>query len=201
MASETSFGNAILFLKDLGMYDVVLPFILVFTIVYAIFDKTRVLGEEDIAGKKYPKKNLNAMIAFVIAFLVVASTKIVGIINEALANIVLLMLVAVFFLVLVSVFYKEGSFELDASWKTFMLFFMFLGVIAIFLWAIKVDSNVTYCGDYPAGQCPFLVTLWGYLNDHWDSRIVGSIFLGILIIGFIWWVTQPVKEEGKKESK
>ena len=46
--TETAFGSVIVFFQDLGMYDVVLPFLLVFAIVYAILEKTKVFGTEEI---------------------------------------------------------------------------------------------------------------------------------------------------------
>ena len=70
---ESTFREMIGFLDKIGIYDVVLPFILVFTIVFVILEKTRVLGTETIEGKPYTKKNINAMVAFVIAFFVVGS--------------------------------------------------------------------------------------------------------------------------------
>ena len=66
MADTTGFRGVIVFLEKLGVYDVVLPFLLVFTIVFAILEKTRVLGTDDIDGKPWPKKNLNAVVAFVV---------------------------------------------------------------------------------------------------------------------------------------
>ena len=38
--------NAIEFFKAFGLFDIVLPFLLVFTIIYAILEKTRILGHE-----------------------------------------------------------------------------------------------------------------------------------------------------------
>ena len=61
----------------------------------------RVLGTDQIEGKKYTKKNLNGVISFVIAFLVVGSSQLVSIINQALAQIVLLLLVSIMFLLLI----------------------------------------------------------------------------------------------------
>ena len=81
MAEESVFRGVIEFLGKIGVYDVILPFLLVFTIIFAILEKTRVLGTEEIDGKKYSKKNINAMVAFVMSFLVVASTKLVAVIN------------------------------------------------------------------------------------------------------------------------
>ena len=84
----STFRGALEFFQDIGIYDVVLPFLLIFTIVYAIFEKTKVLGTEEISGVKFAKKNLNAMVAFVIAFMVVASSKLVEIITEVSSNVV-----------------------------------------------------------------------------------------------------------------
>ena len=56
------------FFGELGIYDVVLPFLLVFTIVFAILEKTKVFGMEEIDGKKYTRKNINAIVAFVVSF-------------------------------------------------------------------------------------------------------------------------------------
>ncbi len=200
MADQTTFGNIIVFFKDLGIYDVVLPFLLVFTLVFAIFEKTKVFGTEKIGETEYPKKNLNAMTAFVIAFLVIASSKLVALINEAAANIVILIMVSVFFLVLVSTFYRDGKFELEGGWKTFFLIIMFIGVVLIFAYAIKIDSTNQYCSGYEHGKCPWLAYFWNYLDDNWNSNAVGSIILIVFIIAFMYFVTReqgPAKEKEK----
>src|SRR3989338_8397069 len=106
MAEESTFRGAISFLEKIGVYDVVLPFILIFTIVFAIFEKTKVLGVEKIGGHEYSRKDLNATVSFVIAFLVVASSKLVTIINESLGKIVLLLLISICFLLLIGSFYR-----------------------------------------------------------------------------------------------
>src|SRR3989338_10174572 len=101
VAEQSAFRGAIEFLARLGLYDVVLPFLLVFTIVFAILEKTKLFGTEKIGAHDYTKKNLNAMTAFVISFLVVASSQLVAAINESLARVVLLMLVSVSFIMLI----------------------------------------------------------------------------------------------------
>ena len=40
------FVGAIAFMDKLGVYDVVLPFLLVFTLIYAFLEKTKVFGVE-----------------------------------------------------------------------------------------------------------------------------------------------------------
>jgi hypothetical protein len=61
--------NAVAFLVHIGLLDIILPFILVFTIMLALLERTRVLGTE----KGKPRMRLNAMVAFVLAFFGVVS--------------------------------------------------------------------------------------------------------------------------------
>src|SRR3989338_2385828 len=126
MAEESAFREIIIFFNKLGIYDVILPFLLVFTIVFAILEKTKVLGMEDIDGTKYTRKNLNAMVAFVIGFLVVASTNLVRIINTTASQIVLLLFLSIFFLLLVGSFMKEGDgVFLEGKWNALFMAIMF----------------------------------------------------------------------------
>lgn len=57
------------FLVQLGLLDVVLPFVLVFTVIYALLQRTKVLGVE----KGRPKAKLNALVAFVLGFTSIVS--------------------------------------------------------------------------------------------------------------------------------
>jgi hypothetical protein len=177
MAEESVFRGVIGFFDKIGIYDVVLPFLLVFTIVFAIFEKTKILGTEDIEGHKYTKKNLNAIIAFVTAFLVVASTKLVSIINEAMANTVLLLLLVVLFLLLVGAFFKEGEgVFLEGRWRFLFMTIMFIGIVLIFLQALD-----------------WLKPFWNYLTDHWETQWVASLILLIFVVLFIWFITKGEK--------
>jgi len=191
MAEASTFREIILFFDEVGVYDVILPFLLVFTIVYAIFEKTKILGTEEIEGTVYTRKNLNAMIAFVVSFLVVASSKLVEIIADVSSQMVVLLLASVFFLLLVGTFYKEGeSVALEGRWRTLFMVVMFLGLVMIFLQAIPTKSGV-----------PWLEWFWGYMVSNWSSTGVASVLLMIGIVIFIWWVTQSPGEGAKKEKK
>ncbi|MDP7506475.1 MAG: hypothetical protein QF362_03470, partial [Candidatus Woesearchaeota archaeon] len=61
MAQESAFREALIFFGEIGIYDVVLPFLLVFTIIFAILEKTKVFGMEEVDGVKVTRKNLNAI--------------------------------------------------------------------------------------------------------------------------------------------
>jgi hypothetical protein len=132
--------QSIEFMKDFGMFDVVLPFLLVFAIIFAILEKTFILGKESDGA---PKKNLNSIVAFVIAMLAVATNKVVSALNEALPNVVLLIIVSVSFLMMIGVFLKTGELDLHdkhKGWYTLFTILMFIGLLAIFASAIKFEG-------------------------------------------------------------
>ncbi len=192
----TVFREVIGFFEKLGVYDVILPFILVFTIVFAIFERTKVFGTEKVNDVEFPKKNLNAMVAFVIAFLVVASAQIVGIINSALPMIVILLFLGVFFLLLVGIFYSEKEEVLLSSpWKMMFMVIMFIGIVCIFLYAIPTQSGE-----------PFLTWMMEFLLDNYSTTAVSSVVMMIIVIGFMAYIIREPrkggehKEENKKSS-
>ncbi|MFH2028105.1 MAG: hypothetical protein ABIJ08_03130 [Nanoarchaeota archaeon] len=179
----SAFRGVIEFFGEIGLYDVVLPFLLVFTIVFAIFEKTRILGTEEIDGKMYPRKNLNAMVGFVIAFFVIASAELVEIITKVSSNVVILLMASVLFLLLVGSFMKEdkeGFWLQERSWQIFFMVIMFIGILLIFLDALN-----------------WLDVLWGWMARGTGGNAIGAIILLIIIIFFMWYV---VKEPETKKS-
>jgi hypothetical protein len=188
MLMATPFRNVLVFFEELGLFDVVLPFLLVFTIVFAILEKTKVLGTEEIEGKKYTKKNLNAIAAFVIAFLVVASSQIVEIITAVSAQSVVLLFLSVFFLLLVGSFFKEGEpVALEGGWKLTFMIIMFIGIMFIFLGAVKTKDGKTW-----------LDALSGFSSSSGSNEVLGAVILLVIIVLFIAFA---VRETPKKEAK
>jgi hypothetical protein len=190
MADTSPFRDVLVFFDKLGIYDVVLPFLLTFSIFFAVLEKTKVLGTEKGDGGETTKKNLNAMVAFCGAFFVIASSKMVNIIQEGLSNVILLILIAVSFLLLVGVFYKDGeAVSLEGKWRTFMMILMFVAVVLIFAHAIPMDDGT-----------PFLEYAYDYVVDNFDSTAVSSIILGIIVIGLMFYITKGEKSESKSKS-
>ncbi len=179
------FQGVLLFFHDVGVYDVVLPFLLVFTLVYALLEKTKILGTERVGDKEFTKKNVNAMIAFVIAFFVIASAQLVAIISEITANVVLLLLLITCFMLLVGTMEKDTKegFALSGWPKKAFMTIMFVGIILIFLNAFG-----------------WLQLLWGYLIMNWDSQFVGIIVLLGAVIGLMAFVMSTPGGEKKEEK-
>ena len=192
MANESVFREIIGFFGDIGVYDVVLPFILVFTIIFAILEKTRILGTDTIEGNPYSKKNLNAMLAFVISFLVVASTRLVATINEAMANVAILILLGVGFLMLIGVFFKEGEnvYLKEGPMRYTAMALMFIGILLIFLHAIRTADNQSW-----------LEWFWSYLQGNWSSNLAGSIILVIVLLLFMLYIIGAGSNTAAKKKK
>jgi len=186
----SAFRAAIDFFGEIGIYDVILPFLLVFTLVFAILEKTRILGHED-KEQKYTRKNLNSMVAFVTAFLVVGSSKLVGIINVVVAQVFLLLLLGVLFLLLIGVFLadKELAFERQDKWFIFFSLVMLAGIVLIFLNAITTESGQSW-----------LSVIWNYVSTNWNSAVVGAIILILIVIGMMYYVITPYKPKDEKKS-
>jgi hypothetical membrane protein len=191
MAGETAFGGVIGFMMRLGVYDVILPFLLIFTIMYAILEKTKVFGTEKVGDTEITRRNINAMVAFVTAFLVLASSGIIEIFNKALPRIMVLLVIAVMYLMLIGVFWNEKEeLKLSSKWKTFFMIIMFIGVVLVFAGSIETDSGESW-----------LEWLFNYIAANWNSTTVSSIVLLIIIVGLIMWITANDKPKtGSSES-
>ena len=178
MADYTSpFRTGIEFLDKIGVYEVLLPFLLIFTLVFAILEKTKIFGTEKINGEEVGKKNLNSMFAFVTSFLVVASSRLVATINEAIANMTILLLLGICFLLLSGVFHT-GKEEYKSPMSGVFMIIMFVSIIAIFLHAVKTKEGV-----------PWLYFGWNWLVSNFDTGAVGALVLTIFIVGLMGFIT------------
>ena len=124
-----------LFLQNIIFTKFAFPFLLIFFIVFAILEKTHVFGED--------KKQINALIAFVIGLIFVSAAYPV----EVVSNLILFLTVAliVFFVVLMLwgfVGAGDKGFELE-SWMKYLLWGI-SGVAIVFavIWATGIDFVV-----------------------------------------------------------
>ncbi len=188
MASDftSPFATGIDFLDRLGVYEVLLPFLLIFTLVYAILEKSKVFGTEKIGDHEYSKKNLNSMFAFVTSFLVVASSRLVAAVNEAVANMTILMLLGVCFLMLVGVFHTgKDELSIGKPFKSIFTWLAFVGIILIFLHAIKTKEGV-----------PWLFYAWGFIVRNFDTGAMGALILTIIVVLLMGYITGTPKGNG-----
>ena len=109
MVSTTfQYSDFVAALERVGFVDVLLPFLLVFTIIFAVLEKAKILGDG--------KRNMNTALAIIFALLVViphvtgnfpAGYDPVAIINAALPSVSLLVVAVIALLILIGVFFHD----------------------------------------------------------------------------------------------
>ncbi|MFH1181369.1 MAG: hypothetical protein V1702_00250 [Candidatus Woesearchaeota archaeon] len=151
------------------MLDALLPFLLIFTLVYATFQKTKIIGTGE---KKY-----NVIVAFILAFIAVlphitgtypAHADIVNIINGALPNISLLIIVLISFLLLIGVFAPAS-----AVGGAMGGFFVLISIIAVIFFFGQA------AGIWPSINSP----TFSFLNDS-DTQ---AVIIILVVFGFVLW--------------
>lgn len=178
----SAFRNTLDFFDTLGVFDVIMPFLLVFTIVFAILEKTKIFGMEKIGDNLYSRKGLNSIVAFAMALIFVASSQLVGIALGAVAQFVLLLLLPILFLLLVGTFHTgEEEFVLSKGWQTVFYVILFVGIMLVFL-----------------GQLGWLDVAYDWALSNYNSQIFASFVFLAVMVGGIWLV---VREPQKKKEK
>ena len=102
--ASVGFSTLAYYFETYGVIDFLLPFILVFTIIFAVMQKTKILGD---------KKNFNVIIALVLALIFVVphitgsyplGYDPVQVMNESLPSISLVSVAAIMLLLLMGIF-------------------------------------------------------------------------------------------------
>ncbi|MBI2671491.1 hypothetical protein HYX16_01015 [Candidatus Woesearchaeota archaeon] len=86
--------------ESFGVFDIALPFILIFTVIFAVLQKIKLFGG---------KKNIDIIVAVVLAFLSVRSVFLVGLLNRFLPNTAIFLIIILMFLLMLGTF--GGQFE------------------------------------------------------------------------------------------
>lgn len=189
--ATTPLGGALDFLARLGVFETVLPFLLVFTMVFAFLEKTKIFGTEkykSASGTVYDvtRKNMNSMASFVIAFFVIASAQLVKLISEVTSKFVLLIILIFCFMLTVGVMRKEDKegFELSKTWIIVFEVITFVAILFIFLDALG-----------------WLDKIFNFVGGIWGSEATASLIMVIILIGFMFFITHDPKPGEKKEDK
>lgn len=156
-------GSAIKFLVGLGLYDVVLPFVFIFTITYATLEKIKIMGGY---------RNINALIALCFSFTVTASIQFVDGILTFFSVTGLLMVGGVSFLIIIGLFGLQGLPTKGKKWYNKVPHIVVIGGVGLVfaylaLVALGVDKSVfklvpklpTVVGEFLIGAIAFLLII------------------------------------------
>jgi hypothetical protein len=177
-----NFADLMNYLDNIGVADVLLPFILIFTLIFAVLQKTKIFGEKS--------KNFNVIVALVMGLGVVIphvmgryppGADVVEIMNNALPNISVVVVAILMLLIIIGIFGKNLT----------------LGNNPISGWiVILAVLSVGYIFGRAAGW--FGGPGWlGFLDDPETQTMIVIILVFAIII---WFVTKDEETDAQKEK-
>jgi hypothetical protein len=152
-------------LEGTGFYEVVLPFLLIFTVIFAVLEKAKIFGQNS--------RRFNGVIALVSGFLMIRNDMLVEFMNDIIARFSVVLVVILAFLIIFGIF---GS-KTEQWGKGFFAFFVIIALIAG-IW-ILADRMGYY--DI-TGETDFET----FLEDHGGKLLIVCLFLlflGIIFLG------------------
>ncbi len=181
------FQGMMYMLEQWGVIDVILPFILIFTIVFAIFEETKILSSDPASNKKY-----STIVAIVLAFSVVIphitgsyyyGFDAVEIINKALPQIGLLLVSIVMILLALGIWTgkKADGTKGIGQWLSILS-----GLIVV----------VIFIASLGYWQVPYWL-MWFLSSDVLALIVAMLVFVGIIV----WISSSPSKEKDKEKAK
>lgn len=169
-------------LANFGFFRVVLPFLLIFALIYGVIIKTKVLGEEKMA------KGVAAIIAMSVAFFVIIYTPVVNALAVLIPQASFLLVVVLMLLMMLAMIFPQffDYFKEKPSW--------ILGVIALVFIVIFLGITGYAVGDSVPWLNTFSKLLMGAipleLTPETINLLIGfGIILGIpiIILAIVMW--------------
>ena len=152
------FYDVFMQLQGSGFYEFLLPFLLMFTVVFAILEETKLFGTDDDG---HSRKNINAVIALILGLLITSQFEVVAKLQYFLPRISLYIIISLMVLILIGLF--AGDIRHG-----------FGGVLLILVSLIALV--LTFAALAPL--MGFEVTYW--LQQNWQTLLVIIIILIII---------------------
>jgi hypothetical protein len=164
--------DVILAMEEIGFTSVILPFVIIFTVVFAVLQKSRVLGAD---SKGNPKANYNAMVAFIIAFFALIMFKTLSVMNYFIRYVAVLLFIFIILGIVLS--FIGGHVHMSGAIKSIAL-----GLILIVLLEALV--------------------MGGMIPEDIAYRVIMPLLVALLIAaGLIAMMTSGKGEKKKQEKK
>ena len=179
--AEISFVGAIELLRNLGLFSVILPIILVYAVVFGILERARIFTiEKD--GKKVSRKELNAALALIIALLFIGAANLLGLVEKFLPFVGLISILAITFLMLVGLvtgdldkMFSEGN--MGTALKGVLIVataiaFIFTFGMAAGWWDLSIAQGLMFTG-----------------TGLFSPESLSVILFGLILLGMIAWIS------------
>lgn len=168
--AQQQFVEVFKILESYGLTDALLPFLLIFTIMFAMLQKTKILGEE--------RRDFNIVVALIISLLVVIphitgtyppGADIVEIMNNALPTVSIIVVAILMALLMIGLLGGEARW-MGGSLSGWVAIFAFLGIIYVF------GGSAGWWTDFTI--------------DWWGPDVTALIIVILVFAIVIWFVTR-----------
>jgi len=155
--------------------QIILPFVLVFTILFALLQKSQILGKD--------KRQIDAIVSLVLALIVISFANAVGIITSLIPFLAVSVVIILVFLILWSMVFQgeDDRFKINKGLKIALGIIIGIAVVVAVLIATGAWDYIRY--------------EWIYAGD--SSALFTNIIFVVIVIVAIAIVVWP----GKKEDK
>lgn len=147
-----------------GGFDILLPFLLVFTLTFAVLQKIRLFGN---------KKNINAIVALIISIFFLNNTYLIFIIQKFLPNVAIILVVILMFMLILGTFIGPKKFKNNFFGTAFII-----SLIAVVL-ALFSDVFDPYAGPETG------ITGWYYSIDPGTRFMVWLLLILVIFVIFV----------------
>jgi len=190
------YNTFITLLNNLGFFNVILPFLLVYAVMYGILSNSKILGDPFAEGDKGKvTRSLISLVSAATGFFIVGSANVVLSLRTLIPYIVLFLLTVFFLILAISPFLqrqeKSGEIQLGNRARIILL------TSAIIIFTLIVI---------------FILGLYNYINSAITSAATSSVFASLqpfietiailaIMFGIAYWAVRPEKSQKSEPPK
>jgi len=162
-------------LESMGFYTYVLPFLLIFTVIFAILEKTQIFGTVKVSGEDYPRTNINSVFSFILSLIVVVNTDVIYLMNIYLSKMSFIIILAIMIMLLTAMI--SGG-----EWTGVTFGFGAILAVGAAIWSLV---------PYQFGMSRFF-----YISD----QTISWLFLFGIIGAVFYYITKTPKPKNKNKK-
>lgn len=171
-------------LKDMHFYDVILPFLLIYVIVFAILEKSKIFSVKEGDNEKSHVKSVNSIISFVFGFFVVASLQTVLYLENLIVNISVFLVFILVVLIVLGFIFGEDYMKHILKDKDDNLRMGVVWVIVAVVLIVSIFALV-----YATGMQDSITNFFDDLGNF-DSDSFWTIVIVIGIGAVLYWISK-----------
>jgi hypothetical protein len=176
------FQDLIMQWESVGVFDIILPMLLIFTVVYAILDRTKIFGKD--------KSAINAIISLAISLFTIQNVAVTSFFKILFSQVAFGLAVLIAVIILTALVLGHKSHHV---WRMIIMILGFLIFIWIFSRAATEYEN--YYGVYAFG---WFTSDWWAMNAPWLILLIVIAVVVIAVVASSSKQKTPLEEIAKK---